>query len=87
MKTLRSIPLPLWLALLLALLYAALHSLGLRDWVSVLSGTPVPGVPFEQAALGGALYVLAYFGAVLFAPILAIAGALSLLLGRAMPRA
>lgn len=80
MSKLRSIPLPLWLAGGLALTHLALTPL--RDWVSVLSGTPVPGVPFELAALGGLLYVLAYFGAVLVAPILAIAGAVTLALRR-----
>jgi hypothetical protein len=87
MKTLRSVPLALWLAALIALIFGALSALGLRDWVSILSGTPVPGVPYEAAALGGALYVLAYFGAVLLAPILAIAGAVSMLSGRVIPPA
>lgn len=86
MKRLRSIPLTLVVALLLALFHAALFALGLRDWVSVLSGTPVPGVAPEEAALGGALYVLAYFGAILLAPILALAGVLSLLIRRVSGR-
>jgi len=70
----------------LAALLVAAHGLaelrGLRDWVSVLSGTPVIGVPYAEAALGGALYVLSYFGAVLAAPILVLAGTLSGLAAR-----
>ena len=61
------------MALVLVAVHAAAELAGLRDWVSVLSGTPVPGVPFQEAALGGAFYVLGYFGAVLLAPILTLA--------------
>ncbi|MGE0789670.1 MAG: hypothetical protein AB7S26_28615 [Sandaracinaceae bacterium] len=53
--------------------YVVLEALGLREWVSVLSGTPVPGVAYEVAALGAIVYVASYFGAVLIAPILAMA--------------
>ncbi len=68
-------------------LYGALEALGLRDWVSVLSGTPAPGVPIEQAMAGGALYVLAYFGAVLGAPILTLAAAVGAVGGWLLRRA
>jgi hypothetical protein len=57
------------------IVHGVLHALGLRDWVSVLSGTPVTAVPFEVAGPAGALYVVAYFGAVVVAPILVIAAA------------
>jgi hypothetical protein len=57
----------LWVA------FGVLYTIGARDCVSVLSGTPVPGVSFEVAATLGALYVLAWFGAILVAPIFAIA--------------
>lgn len=67
------------ISLLVVIAFGVTEMAGLRDWVSVLSGTPVPGVPFEEAIAGGALYVLAWFGAVLLAPILAIAAALSIL--------
>jgi hypothetical protein len=53
--------------------------------VSVLSGTPVEGVPHAIAGVGGALYVLAWFGAVLLAPVLALGAALGEL-GRALLR-
>lgn len=69
-----------WLFVLAALLllgFGVVWALDLRDYVSVLSGTPVPGVPLEEALVGGAIYVLAWFGAVLVAPVLAIAAALA----------
>lgn len=64
-------------AIAIWIVFGVLHALGLRDWVSVLSGTPVTAVPFEVAGPAGALYVLAYFGAVVVAPILVIAAALA----------
>lgn len=64
-------------ACLFVALYGALHALGLRDWVSVLSGTPAAAVPRAVAAPAAALYLLAYFGAVLIAPILLIAAAVA----------
>ncbi|MCB9592101.1 MAG: hypothetical protein H6719_05155 [Sandaracinaceae bacterium] len=63
-------------AVALLAVYGVSAALGLEDWVGVLSGTPVPGVPLELAALGGAAHVLAWFGVVLVAPILVIASAL-----------
>ncbi len=57
-------------------LYAVSAGLGLEDWVGLLSGTPVPGVPLEVAALGGSFHVLSWFGAVVVAPVLAIAAGL-----------
>ena len=63
-------------AVLLWLAYAGSVSLGLQDWVGLLSGTPVPGVDLEVAALGASVHVLSWFGAVIVAPVLVIAAAL-----------
>lgn len=71
-----SFPWGFLLALVLVAALAVLHAAGLRDWVSVLSGTPVADVPWALSALGGASYALAWFGAVLLAPILALTSAL-----------
>jgi hypothetical protein len=60
-------------AIILVVVFAILHVAGAREAVGFLSGT-VPeghGVP-----LFGALYLLAWFGAVLVAPILLIAAAI-----------
>lgn len=62
------------LALGAAMLLAAFvvcHMLGLREQVSVLSGTPPPAGGGDP--LLGVAYALAWFGGVVFAPILAIA--------------
>ncbi|WP_437592771.1 hypothetical protein [Sorangium sp. So ce1000] len=58
-------------AALLVVAFAACHLLGLREHVSVLSGTPPPAGGGDASL--GAAYALAWFGAVVFAPILAIA--------------
>ena len=63
-------------ALGLVALYGGLHLLGLRDWVSVLTATPVEGVSLAAAAIGGSAYVLSWFGAVLVAPVLLLSSAL-----------
>ncbi|WP_437970414.1 hypothetical protein WMF04_14480 [Sorangium sp. So ce260] len=63
-------------AALLVAAFAACHLLGLREHVSVLSGTAPPGGAGD-ASLGVA-YALSWFGGVILAPILAIAaGALA----------
>ncbi|WP_437329303.1 hypothetical protein [Sorangium sp. So ce381] len=62
------------LALGAAMLLAAFvvcHMLGLREQVSVLSGTPPPAGGGDP--LLGVAYALAWFGGVVLAPILAIA--------------
>lgn len=62
------------LALGAAMLLAAFvvcHLLGLREQVSVLSGTPPPAGGGDP--LLGVAYALAWFGGVVLAPILAIA--------------
>ncbi|NTX06412.1 hypothetical protein [Myxococcus sp. CA040A] len=58
-------------ALTLVAVFLLLHLLGARQYVGALSGTR------EGGALGlvlGLLYALAWFGAVLLAPILLLAG-------------
>ncbi|WP_437727446.1 hypothetical protein [Sorangium sp. So ce861] len=58
-------------AALLVSAFAACHLLGLREHVSVLSGTAPPGGGADASL--GVVYALAWFGAVVLAPILAIA--------------
>lgn len=69
-----------WIPTVLALALFALHGLsallGLEDHLSVLSGTPTPGVSLEVAALGAGFHLLSWLGAVLVAPILLIASSL-----------
>jgi hypothetical protein len=63
-------------ALLLAAAFAVCHALGLRDAVSVLSGT-MPAAGGELAALGGVAYVITWLLVIAVAPILAIAAILA----------
>lgn len=70
------------LAFAIAFIFMGLHLAGLRDWVSIISGTPVPNVPFEGAVFGGLSYVLSWFALLILAPILVIASLLYLLLQR-----
>lgn len=66
-------------ACLLLLLFALHEWIGLRDFVSILSGTAPFDRPLRQPdLLAGISYTLSYFGAVLLAPIFLLA---SLLLG------
>lgn len=65
------------LAVLLLMGFGVAWALDLREYVSVLSGTPVPGVPVEEALVGGTFYVLAWFGTVLVVPVLVLAAALA----------
>ena len=64
------------LAFALLVIHGISWALGLEDWVGLLSGTPVPGVSLEFAAMGASLHVLSWFGAVVVAPILIIASVL-----------
>ena len=60
-------------------LFLVMHLLGARDHTSVLSGTmPTDG----GSALGGVIYLLTWFGAVLVAPILALQAPIYQLLER-----
>ncbi len=63
------------LAACFAVVYAACHLLGLRESVSLLSGT-LPAT--EEELFVGLFTVLAWFGAVLVAPVLALAAGLHL---------
>jgi hypothetical protein len=60
--------------------FAAVHLLGLREFTSVLNGTPgMAGMDPTLAALLGVLYVACYLAAILLAPICFLtAGLLSL---------
>jgi hypothetical protein len=78
-------PWPLRIALTLWLVFLIAHGAGLRDFVSMVSGTPVAGVPMELAGMGAAFYVVAYFAAVLIAPILALTALFSWIVQRAKP--
>jgi hypothetical protein len=55
---------------LVAVGFAALHVVGGRDCVAVLSGTPVGS---EEEIVIGLAYVLGWFGVVLVAPIVVLA--------------
>jgi hypothetical protein len=65
-------------AVLLWLLFLLLHAAGLRESVPALSLTHPAGKSFERAVVEMALYLLAYFGATLAAPILALTAGLQL---------
>ncbi|MCP3102147.1 hypothetical protein LZ198_25080 [Myxococcus sp. K15C18031901] len=69
-------------ALLLVAVFGVLHLLGGRQYVGVLSGTLEGGM---AAMLFGITYALSWFGAVLLAPILLLAGLASLSLRRGSP--
>lgn len=67
------------LALILSGLFWAGHFTGFRESAAIISGT----LPANELELFfGAFYVLCWFGFVLVAPILAIAGGMQLLVGR-----
>jgi hypothetical protein len=68
------------LALLLLAGFGAVHALGLREAVSVLSGTAPPGG--ESSALLGVVYALSYFAALILAPILLLASGIELIARR-----
>lgn len=61
-------------ALLIVLVFALIHAIGLREYTSILNGTTgsVEMDP-DYAALLGIVYVLFYLAAILGAPILLIA--------------
>ena len=67
------------IALLLTGIYLLGHLFGLRELTSILSGT-LPGTAGQ--AMLGLVYVMSWFGFVLVAPILTIAGGLQLAWGR-----
>jgi hypothetical protein len=65
-------------AILIVLAFAVVHVAGLREYTSFLNGT-VGSVDMDPqtAALLGLIYLLLYMAAVLLAPILIIAAAIS----------
>jgi hypothetical protein len=74
-------------ALVLLLSLALVHALGWREHTTFLSGTPTTAaIGRATAAVLGLLYILAYLGAVVLAPILLLASALLPALRRLWPR-
>jgi hypothetical protein len=70
-------------AALLALVYAALHLAGWREYTSILCGTsPTGNLADQRAALFGLIYVLLRFTVVVGCPVLVIAAGLLALLER-----
>jgi len=64
-------------AILIVLLFAVVHLLGLREYTAMISGTMAsPNLGAELCTLLAIIYMLFYFGAVVFAPILLIAAGL-----------
>lgn len=64
-------------ALLLAVIFAACEVAGWREHTTFISGTPTSAeVGINTAVTRGLIYMLAYFGAVLAAPILLLAAAI-----------
>ena len=63
----------MWAALPLCLLYAVCHVLGWREYTAFLSGSAPAGERTDLGLLLGIVYVVAYFGFVLVAPILLLA--------------
>jgi hypothetical protein len=73
-------------AALFALVFALAHAFGLRAYTAILSGTSPPGGDGPEAWALGVGYVLAYFAAMVGAPILALGAALLAGLGRLQRR-
>ena len=73
-------------AMLIVLFYWALTFLGWREYTTVLSGTFPTGVPAQHAAQNAAVYMAAYFGAVLVAPIMILGAGINLAMAWLMPR-
>lgn len=71
-------------ALLLVLALGFFHALGMREEVSILSGTAPPGA--HASPLLGVVYALSWFAALIVAPILALAALIDLGLARFSPR-
>lgn len=75
------------LTVLLAGAYAAAHAAGWRENVSLLAGTSFPGPTgrMGQAATAGG-YIMLYFGAMVVAPILALASGIMWALQKILKR-
>jgi hypothetical protein len=62
-------------AIVLCGLFAIAHLAGLREHTTFLSGTAA-GTNAESSAIFGVIYMLLYFGCIVFAPILVLASTL-----------
>lgn len=66
-------------AVLIVALFGVAHILGLREYTAMISGTMAsPSLGAEGCTLLAIIYMLLYFGTVVFAPILLIAAGLLL---------
>jgi hypothetical protein len=72
----------LWAALGLCLLYFICHLMGWREYTAFLSGSAPPGEQGTHGLLLGVVYMAAYFGFVLVAPVLVLASGIFALLLR-----
>jgi hypothetical protein len=72
----------LWIAAAVLVVYLIGDGLGWREYTSILSGTVEPGQPGGRFLVLGVIYVLAYLGFVVAAPILVLAAAIFSLLLR-----
>lgn len=66
--------------------FALVHLAGWREQVTVLSGTLPPGSSFVTVQFKAAIYLAAYFGTVVGAPILLLAAALLKAWSRSLSR-
>jgi hypothetical protein len=71
-----------WAALALCLLYAVCHGLGWREYTGFLCGSAPLGERAALCLVPGIVYVVAYLGFVLVAPILVLASGIFALLVR-----
>lgn len=61
-------------ALVLSLVFLIVHSCGLREYATFLSGTvPYPEVSMKLASFYGMLYIVCYIGLIVLVPILLLA--------------
>jgi hypothetical protein len=68
------------IALIIAAAHYAMETHGWREYVCVLSGTPHTASGYRTAWIRGGIYAIAYFAAVLVAPVLVIAAGLRIIL-------
>jgi len=70
-------------AVLVVVLFGIAHVCGLREYTAMISGTMAsPSLGAEICTLLAIIYMLLYFGAVVFAPILLIAAGLLFVWGK-----
>jgi hypothetical protein len=74
-------------ALAIAVLFAAVHLAGLREYTTFLSGTTAnPRLSFQMSAFFGMVYIALYLGVVAIAPILALAAGFLTFWNRWIPK-